>query len=49
MVDFNELKKKIISDDKTALAIEYIFSKAIREGLSHNLKFIYFMCLSNIF
>lgn len=41
MVDFNELKKKIISDDKTALAIEYIFSKAIREGLSHNLKFIY--------
>lgn len=41
MVDFNDLKKKIISDDKTALAIEYIFSKAIKEGLSHNLKFIY--------
>lgn len=41
MVNFNELKHKIITDDKTALAIEYMFSKAIREGMSHCIKFIY--------
>ena len=41
MVDFGEFKKKIINDDKTALAIEYIFSKVIKEGMSHCIKFIY--------
>jgi hypothetical protein len=41
MVDYNKLKKQIIEDDTTALAIEYMFSKAIKEGMSHCIKFIY--------
>lgn len=38
---YKYIKNKILTDDKTAKVVEYMLSKAIAEGISTTVKFIY--------
>ena len=38
---YKDIKNKILTDDKTAKVVEYMLSKAIAEGISTTVKFIY--------
>lgn len=39
--NYQHIKNKILTDDKTAKVVEYMLSKAISEGISTTVKFIY--------
>ena len=39
--NYEYIKNKILTDDKTAKVVEYMLSKAIAEGISTTVKFIY--------
>lgn len=38
---YKQIKEKILTDDKTATVVEYMLSKAIANGISTTVKFIY--------
>lgn len=38
---YQQIKDNILTDDKTAIAVEYMLSKAISSGISSTVKFIY--------
>lgn len=39
--NYQHIKNKILTDDKTAKVVEYMLSKAIAEGIATTVKFIY--------
>ena len=38
---YKQIRDRILTDDKTAMVVEYMLSKAIAEGISTTVKFIY--------